>query len=281
MRKRLSLSGFAGLCGHIRRADLKPASLGLLLTPMFLLATSSGTSQQEQWISLFNGRDLDGWTPKFTGFPAGENHLDTFRVEDGLLTVSYDNWTDFNSEFGHLFHEQSFSHYLLRVEYRFIGEQAINGPGWAFRNNGMMLHSQTPESMTLEQEFPASIEVQLLGGNGSDERTTANVCTPGTHFRLEGELITQHCVNSTSATYHGDQWMTLEVEVRGNELFRHTVNGEVVFEYSGTQLDDTDPDSRRLLDGGAPLALSEGLIAIQAESHPAQFRRIEVLPLSE
>ena len=249
------------------------------LLPALCLLASCAPAADEQWISLFNGHDLEGWTPKFTGFPAGENHLDTFTVDDGLLTVSYDNWTDFQGEFGHLFHEQPFSHYLLRMEYRFISDQVVNGPGWAFRNNGLMLHSQTPESMTLEQEFPASIEVQLLGGNGTDERATANICTPGTHFRLQGELITRHCTNSISATFHGDQWVTLEVEVRGDELMRHIVNGETVFEYSGTQLDESDPDARRLLDAGAPLALSEGLISIQAESHPTQFRRIDVLPL--
>ena len=263
----------------MKRMTFKASAL--LLAPL-LLATSC-SPEPEQWISLFNGENLDGWTPKFTGYPAGDNYLDTFRVEDGLLTVSYDNWTDFNGEFGHLFHERSLSHYLLRVEYRFVGEQVIDAPqwNWAFRNNGMMLHSQTPESMTLDQEFPASVEVQLLGGNGADERPTANICTPGTHFRLEGLLITRHCTNSSSDTFHGDQWVTLEVEIRGNELVRHTVNGDVVFEYGGLQLDATDLDAQRLINNDAPVALAEGLIAIQAESHPTQFRRIDVLPLSE
>ncbi len=247
--------------------------------PALLLVAACGAAPEEQWISLFNGSDLEGWTAKFAGYAAGVNHFDTFVVEDGLLTVSYDNWSDFQGEFGHLFHELSLSHYLLRAEYRFVGEQVINGPDWAFRNNGVMLHSQTPESMTLDQEFPASIEVQLLGGNGRDARATANICTPGTHFRRRGELVVEHCVDSSSATFHGDQWVRLEVEVRGDELIRHIVNGETVLEYSGTQLDAGDPDARRLLDAGAPLALDEGLVAIQAESHPTQFRRIDVLPL--
>ncbi len=284
----LCAAGALGQADVAGRADTSPAAESTPEEQWISRALSHSQSPlalaestpEEQWISLFNGRDLTGWTAKFTGHPAGANHLDTFRVEDGLLTVSYDNWTGFQNEFGHLFHERMFSHYLLRVEYRFISGQVVNGPAWAFRNNGMMLHSQTPESMTLEQEFPASIEVQLLGGNGTDERSTANVCTPGTHFRQRGELITTHCVNSTSDTFHGDQWVALEVEVRGDQLIRHSVNGATVFEYSGTQLDESDPDARRLLDGGAPLALGEGLIAIQAESHPTQFRRIDVLPLA-
>ena len=133
--------------------------------------------------------------------------------------------------------------------------------------------------MTIDQEFPASIEVQLLGGNGADERATANVCSPGTHYVRDGELITEHCINSSSDTYHGDQWVTLEVEVRGDEMIRHSVNGEVVFEYSRTQLDEGDADAQNLIRLGYPVAVSEGYISLQAESHPTEFRRIEILPL--
>ena len=236
-------------------------------------------SDSEQWIRLFNGEDLQNWIPKFTGHELGVNYRDTFRVEDGVFKVSYDNWPDFDGEFGHIFYDESFSHYRLLVEYRFAGEQVNNGPDWAFRNNGVMLHGQSPQSMTLDQEFPASIEVQLLGGNGVDERPTANVCSPGTHYVRDGELVTQHCINSSSVTYHGDQWVTLEVEVRGDELIRHTVNGEVVFEYSKTQLDQGDPDAQNLIRQGQPIAVSGGYISLQAESHPTEFRRIELLPL--
>ena len=260
----------------MKTLHLLSLSFCVLLTGNQSLAQNSN----ESWVQLFNGEDLSNWVPKFTGYDLGVNHLDTFKVEDGLLTVSYDNWNDFSGEFGHIFYDQSFSHYLLRVEYRFSGDQVTNGPGWAYRNNGIMIHSQDPRSMTLDQEFPASIEVQLLGGNGNDPRATANVCTPGTNYVLEGELITQHCVNSSSATYHGDQWVSLEVEVRGDELIRHTVNGEVVFEYTETQLDARDPDAQRLLSSGSPPKVGEGFISLQAESHPTQFRKIELLPLS-
>ena len=124
-----------------------------VITPLLLAILLTRGGQR----NLSNGENLDGWTPKFTGYPAGVNHLDTFTVEDGLLTVSYDNWTDFQGEFGHLFHERSFSHYLLHVEYRFVGDQVVNGPAWAFRNNGLMLHSQAPDSMTL-RGIPASVK---------------------------------------------------------------------------------------------------------------------------
>jgi len=167
------------------------------------------------WLPLFNGRDLSGWKVKIKGYPLGENHLDTFRVENGVLRVAYDKYRQFDGKFGHLFFMRPFSHYRLRVEYRFVGEQTPGGPGWAWRNSGIMLHCQAPETMRVDQEFPVSIEVQLLGGDGRNERPTANLCTPGTHVVLNGRLHTQHCTNSRSKTFHGDQCVTVEVEVRG------------------------------------------------------------------
>ena len=253
-----------------------------LPTIALALVMQSATAQQaleQEWISLFNGTDLDDWIPKFTGYELGVNHLDTFRVEDGVFKVSYDNWNDFDGEFGHIFYKEPFSHYLLRVEYRFVEDQVTNGPAWAFRNNGIMLHSQDPESMTIDQEFPVSIEAQMLGGNGTDERQTANVCSPGTHYVMNRDLITVHCTNSTSQTYHGDQWVTMEIEVRGSESIIHRVNGETVFEYSNVQLDPDDPDAQRLLDAGISRFVREGYISVQAESHPTEIRKIDLLPL--
>lgn len=238
-------------------------------------------SAEAKWISLFNGKDLAGWTPKFTGSDLGVNYRDTFRVVDGLLTVSYDRWDKFNGEFGHLFYKDSFSHYRLRAEYRFVGEQVPNGPGWAFRNNGLMLHCQPPATMAKDQQFPVSIEVQLLGGAETGERSTANLCTPGTNVVMNGQLITQHCNNSKSKTYRGDQWVTVEVEVHGSRLIRHIIDGQVVLEYNEPQLDEKDADAQKRLKAGAPLLLGEGYISIQAETAPTQFRKIELLPLAE
>ncbi len=236
---------------------------------------------EDRWVQLFNGKDLDGWTPKFVGQDLGVNLLDTFRVEDGLLRVCYDKWEGFEGRFGHLFFEAPFSHYRLRVEYRFVGEQVPGGPGWAFRNSGLMLHGQSAKSMQKGQDFPVSIEAQLLGGSGKGERPTGNLCTPGTHVVMEDKLVRRHCINSKSKTYHGDGWVTFEVEVRGNESIRHLVNGEVVLEYAKPQLDTGDGDAKRLLAAGAETALSGGTISLQAESHSLDFRKVELLDLTK
>ena len=254
----------------------------LLLTASILsaAATLSMAQEESEWIPLFNGKDLSNWTIKFTGFELGENYRNTFRVEDGLLRVVYDEWPTFDGEFGHLFTQESYSHYRLRLEYRFVGEQVTDGPAWAYRNNGMMLHSQSAESMLLAQDFPASIEAQMLGCNGSDARPNGNVCTPGTHIEIAGELIKRHCTNSESATFHGDQWVTMEIEVRGAESVRHFLNGEEVFVYGGIQLDPESVEAAPLIAAGAPIQLSAGHIAVQAETAPIEFRSIELLQLA-
>jgi len=188
-------------------------------------APATQTSPRFDWIQLFNGKDLSGWTPKFSKHEVGLNLHDTFRVEDGLLKVRYDKWTAFNGEFGHLFYKEKFSYYLIAAEYRFVGEQLTSaGPGlsWALRNNGLMLHSQSPESMTRDQDFPISIEVQLLGGIGTGRpRPTANLCTPGTHVVIGGKLHTAHCTNPKSKTYEGDVWVRVEVPGQGHAVMRH------------------------------------------------------------
>lgn len=244
------------------------------------LKTKTGDSK-EKWIQLFNGKDLKNWDIKFKGHPLGENYKNTFRVEDGLLRVRYDNWEDFGNVFGHIFYKGEFSHYRLRVEYRFVGNQVKGGPGWAFRNNGLMIHGQTAESMELDQDFPVSIEVQLLGGDGVTPRSTLNLCTPGTNVEMDGKLIEQHCINSTSKTFDGDQWVTAEVEVHGGDLIRHFVNGEEVMHYNKPQLDPRDKYYHKFLPADSSKIITKGTISLQAESHPTDFRKIELLVLDE
>lgn len=236
-------------------------------------------AEQHEWIQLFNGRDLTGWTPKFKGYELGENYLSTFRVEGGVLKVCYDDYNSFDERFGHLFYRESFSHYVLRVEYRFVGQQTPGGPSWAVRNSGIMIHGQSPQSMSLDQEFPVALEMQLLGGDGTNERTNGNLCTPGTQVVMGGQLTERHCFDSSSPTFHGDQWVTAQVEVHGNRLIRHLINGQPVLEYSRPQLDPAHEDAQRLIVGGQR-QLDRGTISLQAESHPLEVRKIELRRLS-
>jgi hypothetical protein len=235
---------------------------------------------RQEWVQMFNGRNLDGWTPKFSKHDLGENFHDTFRVENGILEVRYDKWTRFDGEFGHMFYKDAFSHYRIAAEYRFVGEQVAGGPGWAMRNNGLMLLSPNPNTMLKYQDFPISIEVQLLGGlSDGKPRSTANLCTPGSNVVMNGKLHTPHCTNSTSKTYDGDQWVRVEVEVHGDELVQHFVEGVNVLEYTKPQMGGgaVAPVDPAVKIDGTPMA--SGYISIQAETAPADFRKIEILNL--
>lgn len=253
----------------------------ILLTILLSASCKQKDPAAEKWIQLFNGKDLDGWDIKIKGYDLNDNFANTFRVEDSLLKVRYDGYETYDNRFGHIYFRDTFSHYRLRVEYRFVGEQCPGGPGWAFRNSGVMIHGQPASTIDKDQDFPVSIEVQLLGGSGEGTRTTANLCTPGTNVVMGDTLHTQHCTNSTSETYHGDQWVTVEVEVHGGDTIRHIINGKVVLEYEKPQLDERDPNYYKLLPPDNNKILTKGSISLQSESHPCDFRKVEILILDE
>ena len=256
--------------------------LVLIAAGQVMLRQANANASEERWIPLVNGKNLEGWTPKITGYDLGVNAHDTFRVENGILRVAYDKYDKFNGQFGHLFYKQPYGNYRLRVEYRFVGDQCPEGPGWAFRNSGVMIHGQSPETMRKDQDFPVSIEVQFLGGPGSGERHTANLCTPGTVVVREGVLMQPHCVDSSSKTYHGDQWVTVEVEVHGDQVINHKIDGEVVLTYEKAQLDPNDADAKKLIEAQkGEVMLKGGTLSLQAESHPVEFRKVEILPLDQ
>ena len=254
------------------------ASLTGLLILLGVVAFGQKKADKVEWKQLFNGKNLDGWDVKIRGYALNENFGNTFRVENGSMVVRYDAYDDFKQQYGHIFYKGDFSYYRVAVEYRFVGEQAPKGEGWAWRNSGIMVHGQPAETMGLKQDFPASIEVQLLGGNDK-KRTTCNLCTPGTNVVIDGKLITQHCINSTSQTYNGDQWVRAEVLVLGDSLIQHFANGEKVLEYNKPQLGGgyvSGHDPALLVNGKL---LEHGSISLQSESHPVEFRKVELLEL--
>ncbi len=247
----------------------------VMLFLLFLSLTACSSKKADDWQQLFNGKDLKDWKIKIREHPLGENFDSTFRVVNGNLQVNYDQYNDhFKERYGHIFYKKSYSNYLLGVEYRFKGDQIKDGQGWAFRNNGIMIHGQEPESMGLDQDYPNSIEVQLLGGDDTGERHTANVCTPGTQYEKDGEVITTHCSNSSSKTYNGDQWVRVDVLALGDSLIVHYVNGNEVLRYQKPQLDPTDGNVEgKLLTGGS--------ISLQSESAPTEFRKVEIIDLEK
>ena len=236
---------------------------------------------KEGWVSLFNGRDINDWMVKINHHEVGDNFGNTFRVEDSMIKVRYDQYGAYNEQFGHLYYKTPYSYYHLVVEYRFTGEWKKDAPSYTLLNSGIMFHSQDPRTMPKEQNWPISIEFQLLAGLGDGKpRTTGNMCSPGTHIVYNGKLDTRHCINSTSKTYDGDQWVRAELIVLGDSLITHIINGDTVMQYSKPQIggevvNNYDPKIKQ--DGKI---LSSGYIALQSEGQPIDFRKVEIKDLT-
>ena len=260
----------------------------------FYACQYNNISDQEEWIALFNGEDLSDWTIKFANQDLDVNFRNTFRVKDRMIRIAYDAYNTFDDAYAHMYFKKPFSYYKLRFDYRFTGQQVKGGENWNVRNSGIMLHSQSAESNDYGQYFPVSIEIQLLGGLDTGERTTGNVCTPGTALVLNGKLDDRHCINSNSKTYHGDQWVNVEVIVMGGESIAHIIENDTVLKYQFPQigggftspkLGEKDWTSRGVVQSKdiwiaqSGKILTEGYISLQAESHPIDFKNIELLNL--
>ncbi len=243
-------------------------------------ATSKQSADKKEWQSLFNGKDINDWIVKIHHHEVGDNYGKTFRVEDGLIKVRYDQYDTFRERFGHLYFKQPFSYYHLTFEYRFVGLWRKDAPSYTLKNSGVMFHSQDPHTMPKEQDWPISIEFQLLAGLGDGKpRPTGNMCSPGTDVVFEGKIDPRHCINSTSKTYEGEQWVKCELIVLGDSLITHIVNGDTVLQYSKPQIgggvaNGFDPAQK--IDGKL---LTEGFIALQSEGQEVDFRNIQLLNL--
>jgi hypothetical protein len=251
----------------------------LVLGVCLMMGMSHYFKKNDGWIDLFNGKNLDGWIVKIAKHETGENYGETFRVRDGELQVSYENYTDFDFQYGHIFFEKPFNYYLIDIDYKFFGEQAPKGEGWAWRNSGVMLHGQSPLTMTKNQDFPISIEAQFLGGDGKNNRTTCNLCTPGTNVVMKDKLVTQHCINSTSKTFHGDQWVNAKFLVLGDSIIQHFANDEMVLSYQKPQFGGGTVNRHNPAEKRDGELIKGGYISLQSESHPIAFRKVKLYDL--
>ena len=235
-------------------------------------------TKEEAWVSLFNGKDLKGWTAKIHHYKTGDNYGNTFRVKDGVIQVRYDQYqAAFNERYGHLYYDIPYANYHLKLAYRFVGKWEATAPSYTLLNSGLMFHSQDPKTMPKEQDWPISVEMQFLGGiEEGVARPTGNMCSPGTEVVFEGKMDPRHCIASSSDTYYGEQWVQAELIVYGDSLITHKINGRTVLQYSkpsigGGVANRFDPQFKI---NGSPL--KEGFIALQSEGQPIDFKNIEL-----
>ena len=241
----------------------------------FLSCSTTKSTKTGNWKSLFNGKNLDGWTMKISGQQVGVNYLNTFRVEDGILKIKYDNYKSFDNQFGALYTTKPYTNYRLKVEYRFVGELTPGAPTWGLRDSGVQFHGQSAESMGLKQSFPICLEYNLHGGNGKDERPVGEICLSGTLVDING-VPSKGCNPATvKRTIHGDQWATLEIDVKGDEIVQY-INGEEIIHYENPRCNPENEIAKTMIKNGNA-SLHSGFISLQSNSHPIEFRKIEIM----
>jgi hypothetical protein len=247
----------------------------------FAFSDSNKTENlDKEWQSLFNGKNLDGWIVKINHHELGDNYANTFRVVDGKIQVNYDDYGPFNEQFGHMFYREPFSSYHLKFEYRITDQWLKDAPSYAFRNSGVMFHSQDPKTILKDQDWPISVEFQLLADAGDGQpRPTGNMCSPGTDVFINRAKYPEHCINSSSKTYGLNEWVSAELIVYRDSLVIHIINGDTVLQYTNPQIgggvvNGCDPSIK--IDGKP---LTGGYIALQSEGNEVEFREIKIKKL--
>jgi hypothetical protein len=255
----------------------------LLLIVSTLLLTSFDSNKNfdtkknaGRWVSLFNGKNLENWIPKIAGYKSGENFGNTFRVENGILSIRYDQYDSFKNRFGALYYNKKFTNYRLKVEYRFVGDTTRGAPTWGYRDGGIQYHCQAPSTLELNQPFPVCLEYNILGGNGKEERPSGEICANGIYVEIDGKRNTNYCTPPTvKRTMNGDKWVTAEVEVQNGNI-KHFINGEEVLEFSDPRYDATNFIAKKFIVGGDDI-VKDGYISLQSNSNPMDFRKIEIM----
>jgi hypothetical protein len=278
------------------------------ILPLFAFAATmapttvhaQGGPNDSAWIQLFNKKDTSlatDWDIKITTRALNVDPLNTFRWavvgSDTVLEANISNYTNFNGQFGHIgYKHRPFNYFIVRVEHQFFGSQAPGNPGtWALQNNGIMHHSQAASTMGVNQDFPISMEAQLLGpsNTGADNNSTMNLCTPGTAFYTVptgGSVNTNHCVSANGAHNRAlalaPSWMTVKVHALSDSIIRYYYNNGTIdslvytyyrpVQYGGNVANATVP-----IVNGTPI--KGGYMLFQSESHGTRFRKIEVLNL--
>jgi len=257
---------------------MKRSHIFLAFLVVSLFAFNTKPTAKDEWVTIFNGKDLNGWIMKIAGRPIGDNYGNTFRIENGILSIRYDNevYKNFNNQFGALYYNKKLTNYRLKVEYRFVGETAPGAPPWGYRDSGVQYHSQSPQSVGLTQLFPICLEYNLHGGNGTEDRPVGEICANGTIVQIDGKPNTSFCTPATvKRTFHGDQWVTLEIEVRGSKI-AHFVNGEEILRYEDPRYNPTHELGKTFIVNGNDKVTS-GFVSLQSNSHPIDFRKVELM----
>ncbi|HZY81531.1 MAG TPA: DUF1080 domain-containing protein [Cyclobacteriaceae bacterium] len=251
-----------------------------IIACLLLFSCTKEKEKESDWITLFNGKDINDWIVKIHHHDPGVNFGETFRVEDDMIKVRYDKYQDFNDQFGHLYYKTPFSYFHLSLDYRFTGQLQQGAPNYTLLNSGVMFHSQDPRSMPKEQNWPISVEMQFLATlDDGTERHTGNMCSPGTDIVYGGGVYPDHCLDSNSKSYPREQWVHADLVVLGDSLVTHMINGDTVLQYSKPMMGGGVVNGYDSAIWKPGALLKEGYVALQSEGQPIDFKNIKIRKL--
>ena len=237
-------------------------------------------AKEPGWITLFNGKNIDDWVVKINHHEVGDNFGQTFRVDDGMIKVRYDQYDSFNNQFAHLYYKKPFSRFHLSLDYRFTGQLQPGAPSYTLLNSGVMYHSQDPHSILKEQNWPISVEMQFLAQlDDGTQRHTGNMCSPGTDIEYNGGVYPEHCLDSSSKSYPREEWVHADLIVYGDSSIIHMINGDTVLRYSKPTMGGGVVNGYDSLIWKPGKPLTQGYVALQSEGQPIDFKNIKIREL--
>jgi hypothetical protein len=226
--------------------------LNKVIVVIFITLSSSCNSQQQKTISLFNGKDLNGWHADIPEMDTNVSAKNPFIIRDGMLV-------SMGKPNGHLITDSVYKNYRLTVEYRFAGK-----PG----NCGVLVHASTPRA--LYKMFPKSIEAQLEHTNAGDFWCIVEDIKVQDMEKRRGPQanwgITEgkgrRIINLTDSSENPvGEWNKMVIECFGSSI-KVWVNN--VLENSGFDC-----------------TANKGQIALQAEGSEVEFRKVDLTPITK
>lgn len=212
--------------------------LMVMIALLPLAACPARGAEPEDWTSLFNGRDFEGWV--IEGPPAGIELPDgqpVWRVEDGEIVCAGNRWS-FLRYVG-----RQFADFELHVEFL----MAAGG------NSGVGIRTGPIDLSDPQNSRPSCFcyEIQLLDDAGQ----------PPSPFS-SGSLY-RYVAPRENAMRPAGEWNTLEVTCRG-PVIDVALNGRPIHHFDQRTMEQTRHK---------PL---EGHICLQNHGHPMRFRNVRV-----
>ena len=260
----------------------------LAVISLFLLlsntqCTSEPRTSDDGFVSIFNGKNLDGWFVILRKDDDPELKKKVFEVEDGVVHVFKGVPAGFDSDaepmdrrtFGAMFTDQKYSNYIFRFEYKW-GNKSVNCPQELKLNNGCFYH------VSEAKIWPKAIEFQINYKHISNQNNTGAVLRGGNTYTVYGAdsesnnflppseggiAIKDRLKGFAPRPVEVDpekalDWNQCEIIVMGNQYAIHKLNGEVVNVI-------TD------------ISVGEGNIGFQAEFAEIFYRNMEIKEFEE